>query len=122
MELRKLNVDDVEVKIFAEDEDIPIRGSFDSGDPKLDEETAKEIEARLNRGDIWAWCNVRVQVSYGSCFVATSSHLGACSYKNEKDFVKNSGYYDSLVEEALDDLNVEVQETFEKLKPLVIRW
>jgi len=120
MELRKLNVDDIRVEVFAEDEDLPIRGSFSCGDSEKDEETAREIETRLNRGDIWAWCSVRVKVSYKT--YSAKSYLGACSYKNANDFIENSGYYESLVDEALDELNAEIVEHFRNLAPLIVRW
>lgn len=64
-------------------------------------ESIKEIDSRLNKGDLWAWCSVRVTATCGD--LVGTAHLGGCSYKDEDDF-KKCGYYEDMVEEATDDL------------------
>lgn len=49
----------------------------------------------------WGWCCVRVGVLGGK--KEGVSYLGNCSYKNAQDFIKNSGYFEMMVDEAIDD-------------------
>lgn len=103
VKIRKLTADEVEFVIEAEQDDAPIRGSFASGDDAADEQIAKEIEDRLNRGDVWAWASVKVTASWRG--YKGVDYLGACSYKDEADFKQDCGYYSDMKDRALEDLN-----------------
>lgn len=103
MQVRKLTAEEVEFTVEAEQDDIPIRGSFSSGDDEADEQLAKEIERRLNCGDVWAWASVKVTAKWKG--YKGVDYLGACSYKDEADFKQDGGYYGDMKERALEDLN-----------------
>ena len=68
----------------------------------LDPEAIEYVKKELERGNDWAWCTVIMRAHYkgwkGEAF------LGSCSYKDEKDFRENSGYYEDLKKEALHEL------------------
>lgn len=118
MQLRKLTVKDVTVTVRCEEEDSGPRSHLFTGeDEEVDEEACSEIEQRLNRGDLWAWCCAVIEVSFGPFKeVAT---LGCCSYDNEEDFRNNSGYFDDMMKEAIEQLNEGVSKLFSELLPLV---
>jgi hypothetical protein len=103
MKIRELREDEVEFTIEAEQDDIPVRGSFASGDDEKDEELAKEILARLDRGDVWAWASVKVTAMWKDW--KGVDYLGACSYESEADFKQDDGYYGDMKARALEDLN-----------------
>ena len=72
--------------------------------------TKKQISRLLDKAQSneWAWCVGTVQVQANDkdgneCTAET--YLGACSYKSRMDFIKNSGYYEDMLEEVLTDLN-----------------
>lgn len=60
------------------------------------------IEDQIDRGNVWAWCSVKVSVSYRG--LTCDEHLGGCSYESEESFVTGSGYYDDMVKTALTEL------------------
>lgn len=50
----------------------------------------------------WAWCTVKVT---GSLFtLEASEYLGGCSYRDSKEFVKESGYFESMQTEVAKEL------------------
>lgn len=114
--VRKLRLGECVFELKCSHEDVPIKGSFASGDEALDAKTEADIKERLNAGDIWAWCCVEVRASWGG-FVGRS-YLGCCSYKSEEDFRKDSGQYNSLKQEALDDMQQDIESTERSLRLL----
>lgn len=68
----------------------------------LDEELAQKLEERLERDDVWAWCQVEVTATYAG--VTGVAYLGACSYEDKRDFIDSGGYYEDMVREAIADL------------------
>lgn len=97
--------------IHVSDEDLPLKGYFvEAGASEYAEENAKlekELAARLDRGDTWAWCQVTViakllHPTYGNVWIG-EAHLGACSYKDEADF-RSDAYFEDMKREALADL------------------
>lgn len=97
----------VEYEIEIAEEHIPVRGNaMVSGDDAADRELEDEILARLDRGDLWAWCSVRVKAVAADGSIGCSSWLGACCYKNEADFRNDGGegYFTDLCREAADEL------------------
>jgi len=116
---RKLTLEDVKQVMTAEHEDCPITGQFDLGEPERDRELEREISARLDGGDVWAWFCAKVEVRWEG-FTGTS-YLGCCSYASEEDFRQNfrqSGYYEGMVREALDDLNCQIHDVWSQIAPL----
>lgn len=102
MKTKLLREDEVEFEIACEPEDEDPADYFESGDKEADAEDVKKINEDV-KWNPWAWCCVVITASYkGFKGVAT---LGACSYTDEEDFRKNSGYYEDLRKDALDRLN-----------------
>lgn len=97
----------VEYEIEVLPEDAPVRGNaIVSGDADFDRQVEDDIIERLEVGDIWAWCTVRVIARLG--VLEGDAYLGCCSYADKDDF-RASGYFDDLRIEALDRLRIEVE-------------
>lgn len=63
------------------------------GYAKTVRETMKTAEGR------WGWCVVKVTVKANG--KEGTAFLGNCSYQNAEDFVKRSGYFRQMAEDAL---------------------
>ncbi len=113
MEVRKLTEDEVEFTLTLEEEDVKVDDSFE------DQEIAKEIKERLYGGDEWAWCYVKIEAHWhgfkGVCGV------GCCSYENEEAFKDDFETYNSMKEDALEDLNTGVQTVANAIEELVVK-
>lgn len=94
----------IEITVSAEPDDTPIEGNASAIDAETDAETEAEIKRQLDLGNIWAWAYVRVRVTYRGVLSADAG-IGSCSYKSEKDFRNDNGYYLQLVDECIDELN-----------------
>jgi hypothetical protein len=106
MKIRQLTIEDVSFTIEVLEEHTPVKGNaLASGDDKEDRKAEQQIYRQLNRGNIWAWCTVKVTASWKG-FTGTD-YLGCCSYKSEKDFIRG-GYYEDMQRTALNELNVEL--------------
>lgn len=117
MELRKLTMADVTVALRAEPEDVEVRGNaLASGDKAEDRKAEDAIIADLEGGNEWAWCCAVVEVSWGE-FKGVAT-IGCCSYESEEDF-KAGGYYEDMVEEAVDGLNNGIAKIFAEISPLL---
>lgn len=117
MRLRSLTAEDVVFTVDALPEDVQIRGNATaSGDDNFDRETEESIIADLESGNDWAWCVVRVTAHWHDW--KASAFLGGCSYRSEEDFRVEGGYYSGLKEEALANLNAEIQATGKTLAEL----
>jgi hypothetical protein len=92
-------------------DDVEVRGNaMYSGNDDLDRKVEDTIIARLDEGDVWAWCIVKVIATYeGVGGVEGADYLGACNYADEEDF-KTCGYYDDMKEEARCALYAELEE------------
>ena len=60
----------------------------------------------------WAWCCVCVKGSFGG--IEAKTYLGACSYESRKEF-EQSGYYEDLKQEVLNELNNKARNLIETL-------
>ncbi len=105
--LTKADIAPRNISIDMEPE-VDIAPDFDSGEPDFDAAASREIRERLARGDDWAWCEVQVRVTWRG-FKGESSWLGGCSYASEQDFREPGGYFDDLLDEAIDDLNLAIR-------------
>ncbi|MFA5767373.1 MAG: hypothetical protein WC919_05600, partial [Candidatus Paceibacterota bacterium] len=72
------------------------------GYAKAVREVMKTAEGR------WGWCTVKITAlvckAVGSEFGGKqegTSYLGNCSYKSAQDFIKSSGYFQQMVDEAV---------------------
>ena len=115
MNLKPLTRDEVTIRLKAEPDLIPVEGNASaSGDDAFDNQIEQNICRRLARGDIWAWAAVTVTVSWG--LFAASDHLGCCSYADEEDFRQPGGYFDDMVDQALEELNTIICDAYCQLK------
>ena len=95
------------IELIATIDDEPINGNaIDSGDKNYDLKVENELIDRLNSGDVWAWASVEVKASFGG--LSGSAYLGCCSYKDEKEFLKDP-YYKDMVKEATEELKIELE-------------
>jgi len=101
--MKSLTANDIKIEVIAEYDDSSIRGNCScSGDDELDKNTEDELIERINEGDVWAWALVSVKGTYKG--LEATDYLGQCSYKDEQDFVENSGYYEDMVASVLQTL------------------
>lgn len=90
--------------IITHEEEIPVKGNaVVSGDDAFDREVEEEIETRLARGDVWAWCTVEVRVTCLDCGEHASDFLGACSYEDYEAF-RNDDYFTDMQHAATSNL------------------
>lgn len=103
-----IKIQDIRWKLECLDEDIPIRGNaICTGDSKEDKEIEDNIIEELEYNP-WAWCCVRLTGYYKG--LEASDYLGGCSYKSEKDFIENSGYYYDMQARILEELEGQLEE------------
>lgn len=82
-------------------------------DQAANEKMLDEIYARLERGDLWAFCSVCVSAKWTDPvsdqeFEGTD-YLGCCSYDDEEDFTQEGGYYPQMKKAAYADLVRQIQ-------------
>lgn len=114
-EPRELTADDVEFSITTLREDINVREDMALGE-WIEEEELVALEKRLELGDEWAWCVVKVTATWKG--LEGDDFLGEASYADENAF-KDSGYYQDMRVTALQDLNATVSGLFYKLEELL---
>jgi hypothetical protein len=112
----------IDYEIIVHNEDFPPEGNaIDSGDLEFDNKYISELNDRLGRGDIWAWCCVEVKCilndEEGEPLVSGSAYLGGCSYDNETDF-RNCVYYSDMQEEARSDMLNHAREMMNRMGPI----
>ena len=115
MNIKPITREEATIRVLAEPDPIPVEGNAcASGDKAFDQEVERDIFARLEQGDAWAWAAVTVIVAWGS--FEGRAYLGCCSYTDENDFKQTGGYFDDMVAEALDELNRTISETYQQMK------
>lgn len=80
---------------------------FCSDDKEADRKLEQEISERLDRGDVWAWCCVKVVATLeidGTQYRGESDWLGGCSYADEREFRTPGDYFTDMQTTALDAL------------------
>lgn len=110
--IRMLRPDEVKFSVSMTEETDP-------PDEKMieDAECRKWIRDQLDSGNQWAWCMVVVRAQWNK--FQGEATLGCCSYKSQEDFVQNSGYYEDLCMEAMNDLQESLEKIAGRLAPLV---
>jgi hypothetical protein len=96
------------VKVNVYQSDIPVRGNaISSGDDEYDRNVENQIISDLE-WNIWAWCDITVSLELevdvqggDSVDVQGGDSLGACSYRNEKDFMES--LYPEMVQNAISE-------------------
>ena len=115
MNWKPLTREEVTVRLEAEREFVPVEGNAcASGDDAFDREVEHNILTRVHQGEVWAWAAVTVTVSWGQ--FSAPDHLGCCSYADEEDFRQPDGYFDDMVDQALEELNQLVLNAYRQLK------
>lgn len=59
----------------------------------------------IKPGSKWGWCTVKLTAMatpQDGVQAFEDAYLGECSYESADDFAKNSGYYPSMVREAVE--------------------
>ena len=113
--LKPLTREEVGIHLTAEADQTAVLGNASaSGVKRIDREIEQEIFERLNRGDVWAWADVTVTVSWGP-FSAIDT-FGGCNYENEEEFRQPGGYFDDMVDEALAKLNRKIMDYYQILR------
>lgn len=108
--------DGITYRLYIEQDELQVRGNaVVSDDPKADKRTEDRIIKRLDDGDTWAWAQTKVTASIDGVDIEGEDYLGACSYRNAKDFIRKSGYWDDMKSEAKDQL-------FDKLAKAAEAW
>lgn len=112
--MRELTRDDVMILVHClPEEDMPLRGNvMASGDNDLDRECEDDIQRQLDEGNEWAWCCIRVMVTWADW--EAEEYLGGCSYANEAAF-RADVYFADMVDTALGRLNETIQDADRKL-------
>jgi hypothetical protein len=90
------------IKLQAEREDIsPARLAKHHG--YVEGFAAAVAKVRKEAVGRWGWCSVKLTVTLkrDSKTITGTSYLGGCSYYNELDFIENSGYFDSMLADAV---------------------
>jgi len=113
LKIRKLQASEVSFEVSVEQDELEVRGNaIASDDPAFDKQCEDEILASLDRGFIEAWCYVKVTATWEG--IVGTAGLGACSFepgsganvdKQVQECIEEHG----LRQEALDDLNAEIQ-------------
>ncbi len=83
------------ITVYAIPEDDAPEGHFASGDDDAD----KVICEQIYNGDL-TWFVAKVEIATRGIVLATE-YLGGCCYKDYRDFITESGYYDDMVEAAI---------------------
>ena len=94
--------DNCQIGCVALPEDMQIEGNCSAIDETTDKTTEDWIKSQLASGNEWAWCVVQVRVEFD--FLASDQYLGGCSYESKAKFIEPGGYYDDMVNEAIEDI------------------
>ena len=82
------------------------------------EQDKKDIEKRLNRGDIWAWAFVQVlAMPENITEVFGIAAMGACNYDDEEQFL-SCDCYSETESLAIEDLSTKLKDLKERLAQL----
>jgi hypothetical protein len=103
--------DDVKFTIELLEEHCPVDGSMRSGCKEYEKaERMQEVrmKGRLNKGDLWAWCTVKVTATFRG--VEGEDYLGCCNYKDEDDFKAPGGYWEDMKASAFAELKERLQD------------
>lgn len=102
----------VNIFLTVEEEICSVRGNvLASGNDADDKEAEDEILARLEYGDLWAWCRVIITARIeGLEELEGIDTLGCCSYVDERDFLDPvGGYYSDMKSAAIEDLKQQLK-------------
>lgn len=112
--IRKLEKNEVRFIVTTDEDDH-------APDQDFDPECLKVIKKRMKEGSIWAWCTIVVRAHWNAQrnLCTGTATLGGCSYESEEDFRANSGYFEQMCDEALADLQENMEDHARLLEPLI---
>jgi len=100
VEVTGLGTVEIFIEIFPE-EDSPVDFFENPAD-------SRHVIDGIERGNEWVWCWVKVKaIALNVPDVEGSDTLGACSYKDEQDFIA-CGYYRDMEASAIANLTTEL--------------
>lgn len=105
MTMRSLRPEEVTFSVVLADED------------HQPSETEPELIQYLADNPKYGWYYVEVRATWNE-WVGIMG-IGECVCLDADEFKSKSGYYEDMRKEALYDLNLQLQDAFEKLKPLI---
>lgn len=97
----------VSITLECDPEDRPFRGEFTREDGSRDHIQEGWVAAGLRAGNQWAWCVAHVTARYKD--LEGEDYLGGCSYESTMDFIQHSGYYLSMIDEAVEKIAVRIE-------------
>lgn len=117
IKMLKITKNDVRIRIEAEEE----LDSFSHAAKECAPGFEEAVKSMLKKSKRWGWCCVKVTVNLknGPTLIEGTSYLGHCSYSSRSDFIENSGYYDQMVDDAIEDLAKNLNSHIEKLTMMV---
>lgn len=105
--MRKLTMPEVTFSIQIEADDTPVRGNVMATDePELDKAEEDAVIARLDNGEVEAWCGVIVTATWefdGHEYEGTDSIWG--NTLSDEYTAETVVEHHAMKEQALDDLN-----------------
>jgi len=105
----KITKNNVRIRVEAEEELDSLSHAAKECAPGFEE----AVKSMFKKSKKWGWCCVKVTVNLknGPTSIEGTSYLGHCSYSSRLDFIENSGYYDQMVDDAIEDLakNLKIQ-------------
>lgn len=117
MALRKLSLKEVKITVKAEKEDSSVI-TCGARLGVCGDSFVKAVREQQKISRTWGWCCAAVTASFNG--KSATTYLGECSYKSKEDFIKNSGYYDQMVKEAMEELQKILEHEYDTIKSLII--
>jgi len=115
--IRPLTETEVRMSIDAEPEHST--PDFEQEDGSADTELIHQVLKRLEDGNEWAWCVVRVTMSWGEW--KGVAYLGGCSCDSLEEFIENGDYYQDLKKDALSELNARIGDSYRMIEGLLVQ-
>lgn len=110
---KKLKLEDCQITVECLPEEAPIEGNvMASGDDAADKEAERKVREQLESGNEWAWCTVRVTLSWKG--LSASESLACCSYSSENEF-REGFYFIFMCTDALNQLQNKVDASCRKM-------
>jgi len=94
-------VKDADINIQCLPEDMPYIGNCSAISECIDKENEAWITDQLESGNQWAWCLVKVSVTFMG--ITKDEYLGGCSYTDEDCFIA-CDYYSDMVDQCQESI------------------
>jgi hypothetical protein len=105
------NEDAIQYRVEVFSDDAPIEGNaMASGDDEFDAKVEAEINERLERGDVTAWCVVHA-IAETDAF-SGDAYLAGCTLSPDEDlerFAQDNGLFDEARDDLIRNLRAAIQ-------------